>query len=155
MNYTFSKSIDVGSNAERINVFDTNGTNVGGSSSQVINAWQPNELHAISDFDATHQINANWIFHVPVGRGRHFGTAMGGFGNALLGGWSFSGLFHWTTGLPFSIFPGGEWSTNYNLKGEAIEIGNPGPVGVHMDSQGNPTPRLGFPPSLSWRKRTT
>jgi hypothetical protein len=48
-------------------------------------------------------------------------------------------LFHWTTGLPFSIFSGGEWSTNYNLKGEAIEIGNPGPVGVHMDSQGNPT----------------
>src|ERR1700730_7406885 len=85
-----------------------------------------------------------------LARGRHFGTAMGGFGNALLGGWSFSGLFHWTTGLPFSIFPGGEWSTNYNLKGEAIEIGNPGPVGVHMDSQGNPTPRLGFAPYLSW-----
>ena len=138
-NYTFSKSIDVGSNAERINIFDTNGTNVGGFSSQVINAWQPNALRAVSDFDTRHQINSNWIFDVPVGRGRHFGAAMGSLGNALLGGWSFSGLFHWTTGLPFSIFPGGGWSTNYNLRGEAIKVGNPGRVGVHMDSQGNPT----------------
>ena len=38
VNYTYSKSIDVGSNAERINVFDTNGGNVGGFSSQVINS---------------------------------------------------------------------------------------------------------------------
>jgi hypothetical protein len=64
---------------------------------------------------------------------------MGRVPNAVLGGWSVSGLFHWTTGLPFSIFPGGGWSTNYNLEGEAIEIADPGPVGVHINGQGNPT----------------
>jgi len=55
----------------------------------------------------------------------------------ILGGWSFNGLYHWTTGLPFSIFPGG-WSTNYDLTGEAIRVGNPGKVGVYRDASGNP-----------------
>jgi len=139
VNYTFSKSIDVGSNAERVNVFDTNGTNVGGFSSQVINSWQPNGLRAVSDFDMRHQINSNWVIDLPVGRGKRFGGTMGSFGNAVLGGWSLSGLFHWSSGLPFSIFPGGGWATNYNLTGQAIEVGNPGPVGVHINAQGNPT----------------
>jgi hypothetical protein len=139
VNYTFSKSIDVGSNAERINVFDTNGTNNGGFSSQVINSWQPNGLRAVSDFDMKHQLNSNWVIDLPVGRGKRFGGGMGTFANAILGGWGLSGLFHWSSGLPFSIFPGGGWSTNYNLTGEAIEVGNPGSVGVHFDAQGNPT----------------
>lgn len=136
-NYTYSKSIDVGSNAERINVFDTNGTNVGGFSSQVINSWEPNQLRSVSDFDMTHQINSNWIAELPIGRGKRFGAGLGRLGDAILGGWSFSGLFHWTTGLPFSIFPAG-WSTNYNLNGTAIQVGNPGKIGFFIDSSGNP-----------------
>ena len=139
INYTFSKSIDVGSNAERINVFDTNGGNVGGFSSQVINSWQPDQLRAVSDFDLKHQINSNWVIDLPVGRGRAFGSGMGRLGDALVGGWSVTGLFHWSTGLPFSIFPGNGWPTNYDLTGEAVEIGNPGKVGVHRDALGDPT----------------
>jgi hypothetical protein len=138
VNYTFSKSIDVGSNAERINVFDTNGTNVGGFASQVINSWAPNQLRAASDFDTRHQINSNWVVDLPFGRGKRFGGGTGPLGNAVTGGWSLSGLFHWSSGLPFSIFPGGGWSTNYNLQGEAIEVSNPGKVGVHRDAQNNP-----------------
>ena len=140
VNYTYSKSIDVGSNAERINLFDTpTPTAVGGFSSQVINSWEPNQLRAVSDFDMTHQINSNWVIDLPVGRGKRFGGGVGSFANAVLGGWSLSGLFHWSSGLPFSIFPGGGWSTNYDLTGEAIEVSNPGPVGVHINAQGNPT----------------
>jgi hypothetical protein len=140
LNYTYSKSIDVGSNAERINLFYTpTPTAVGGFSSQVINSWSPDQLRAVSDFDMTHQINANWVIDLPVGRGKRFGGGMGTMGNAVLGGWSLSGLLHWSSGLPFSIFPGGGWSTNYDLEGEAIEVSNPGRVGVHINAQGNPT----------------
>ncbi len=139
VNYTYSKSIDVGSNAERINVFDTNGGNVGGFSSQVINSWAPNQLRAVSDFDMTHQINSNWVIDLPFGRGKKFGSGMGRVAEAVFGGWSLTGLFHWSSGLPFSIFPGGGWSTNYDLQGEAIETANPGKVGVHIDASGNPT----------------
>ena len=63
---------------------------------------------------------------------------MGKVGNAVFGGWNLSGLAHWTSGLPFSIFPGGGWPTNFDLTGEAIQVGDPGPVGVNLDSQGNP-----------------
>lgn len=138
VNYTYSKSIDVGSNAERINLFGS-GTNVGGFASQVINSWQPNALRAPSDFDMTHQINANWVADLPIGRGKRIGGGMGTFADRMFGGWSLTGLFHWASGLPFSIFPGGGWSTNYDLQGEAIRIGNPGKVGVHMDAEGDPT----------------
>ncbi|HET6176852.1 MAG TPA: carboxypeptidase-like regulatory domain-containing protein [Candidatus Sulfotelmatobacter sp.] len=134
VNYTFSKSIDVGSNAERVNVFD----NVGGFSSQVINSWAPNQLRAVSDFDMRHQINSNWVVDLPVGRGRRFGGGMGRLADAIVGGWSLTGLFHWSSGLPFSIFPGGGWATNYNLTGEAVQVSNPGKVGVHRDASGNP-----------------
>jgi len=135
VNYTFSKSIDVGSNAERVNVFDT----VGGFSSQVINSWAPNQLRAVSDFDLRHQINANWVVDLPFGRGKRFGSGMGRVADAIIGGWSLTGLFHWSSGLPFSVFPGDGWPTNYDLTGEAVEIGNPGKIGVYRDSSGNPT----------------
>lgn len=140
VNYTYSKSIDVGSNAERINLFYTpTSTAVGGFASQVINSWAPNQLRAVSDFDMTHQLNSNWVIDIPVGRGKRFGGSMGTISNAILGGWSLSGLAHWSSGLPFSILAGGGWSTNYDLEGEAIETANPGKVGVHINAQGNPT----------------
>ena len=135
VNYTFSKSIDVGSNAERVNVFDT----VGGFSSQVINSWDPNQLRAVSDFDMRHQINANWVIDLPFGRGKKFAAGMGRVMDAVVGGWSVTGLFHWASGLPFSVFPGDGWPTNYNLTGEAVEIANPGKIGVYQDASGNPT----------------
>ena len=65
VNYTFSKSIDIMSDAERV-------TEWGGLGGQVINSWDPNSRRAVSDFDLTHQINGNWIYQMPFGRGQHF-----------------------------------------------------------------------------------
>jgi hypothetical protein len=132
LNYTFSKSIDVGSNAERINEFEGFGF-----ASQVINSWSPGDLRAVSDFDTTHQLNANWVYELPLGKGRRYGSGMGKFGDALLGGWGFTGIFHWTSGLPWTMGSGAGWSTNWQLQGQSIEIANPGKVGVHRDAEGN------------------
>src|SRR5438552_4354985 len=90
LNYTFSKSIDVGSNAERINQFEG-----GGFASQIINSWFPKQLRSVSDFDTTHAINANWIYELPFGQGKQFGSGMGKIANALIGGWTISGLWRW------------------------------------------------------------
>ena len=140
VNYTYSKSIDVGSNAERINLFASGPQSVGsvgGFASQVINSWAPNSLRAVADFDVTHQINSNWVVELPVGRGKKFGSGMGRVADAIFGGWTVTGLVHWSSGLPFSIFAGGGWSTNYDLQGQAIATGNPGKVGVYTDAAGN------------------
>ncbi|MCU1305471.1 MAG: hypothetical protein JWN45_166 [Acidobacteriaceae bacterium] len=135
-NYTFSKSIDVGSNAERVNVFETD---FGGFGDQVINSWSPNQLRGVSDFDMRHQITADWVWQVPFGRGRHFASGMGKVADAIFGGWGFSGIAHWTSGLPWSMGSGSGWPTNWELQGLAVQTSNPGRVGVFHDSQGNPT----------------
>lgn len=127
VNYTFSKSMDIGSNAERINEFEG-----GGFASQIINAWLPNQLRSVSDFDALHQINANWVYDLPFGKGRHFGAESHGITNGFLGGWSLSGLFRWTSGFPVTVEPGTNWSTNFELTSAAVQIRHTGPTGAFM-----------------------
>jgi hypothetical protein len=130
-NYTYSKSIDVGSNAERINQYESS---FGGFGSQVINSWSPNQLRSVSDFDTTHQFNANWIYELPVGKGKTFGNTWHGVANAIAGGWSLSGLARWTSGFPFTIYAGDGWATNWELQGTSFLTGNPGAVGgVYRD----------------------
>jgi hypothetical protein len=133
-NYTFAKSIDIGSNAERINEFEGFGF-----ASQVINSWSPDQLRAVSDFDTRHQLNSNWVYELPFGHGRRFASGMGRVANSVVGGWGLSGIFHWTSGLPFSMGSGAGWSTNWQLMGEAVPIANAGKVGVHRDANGDPT----------------
>ncbi len=119
VNYTFSRSFDIGSNAERINEFEGVGF-----ASQIINAWNPRQLRAVSDFDTTHQINANWVYDLPVGHGKSFGGNLGTVGNALVGGWQFSGLWRWSSGFPFTIEPGlGFWSTDWQLPTPVVLTG--------------------------------
>jgi hypothetical protein len=144
LNYTFSKSFDIGSNAERINEFEGSGF-----FSQVINSWAPGQLRSVSDFDMKHQINANWVYEVPFGKGRRFGSGMNRFAQAVVGGWGISGIFHWTSGLPFTMGSGAGWSTNWQLQSSAVQTGPTGKIGVFRDSSGtlnmfqNPTQALG------------
>jgi hypothetical protein len=101
--------------------------------SQIINAWSPKQLRAVSDFDNTHQINANWVYELPIGRGKHFGSGMGSVLNALVGGWSVSGLWRWSSGFPFSIGPGlGFWGTDWQLTSAAVLNGPKPKTGSYM-----------------------
>jgi hypothetical protein len=124
-NYTFSKSIDMGSNAERISLFQNYGY-----ASQIINAFNPGQNRGVSDFDMTHQINANWVYELPFGRGQRWGSSSNGFVNAVLGGWSFSGLYRWSSGLPFSVSNGFQFPTNWELTGQANLVGPKPATGV-------------------------
>ncbi|HKW68619.1 MAG TPA: carboxypeptidase-like regulatory domain-containing protein [Terriglobales bacterium] len=128
-NYTFSKSIDLSSDAERI-------TEWGGLGGQVINSWQPDQLRAVSDFDARHQFNMNWIWQMPFGKGRLLARDAGGVLDAIIGGWQLSGLARWTSGFPVSIANGGTWPTNWQLGGAAMQIA-PAHTGVTENADGS------------------
>jgi hypothetical protein len=104
------------SDAERV-------TEWGGLGSQVVNSWDPNALRAVSDFDTTHQFNANWIYELPFGKGKAFGQNAGRGLNALVGGWQLSGLARWSSGFPVSINSGSTWSTNWQIQGDAVPTG--------------------------------
>lgn len=118
LNYTFSKSIDLSSDAERVGTFG------GIAGSQIINAWSPFQFRAVSDFDATHQMNANWVADLPFGRGRAFGHDVNRGLDAIIGGWQLSGLFRITSGFPISIFNGFNFPTDWDLSGNAVEVTN-------------------------------
>jgi hypothetical protein len=114
-NYTFSKSIDLASDAERV------GT-IGGNGGQIINAWSPFQFRGVSDFDATHQITANWIVDLPFGRNRLLGRNVSRGVDALIGGWNLSGLGRWTSGFPFSVGNGFQWPTDWDLSGNGVQV---------------------------------
>ncbi|HEU5335044.1 MAG TPA: TonB-dependent receptor, partial [Terriglobales bacterium] len=124
-NYTFSKSLDEASAAQRIGPYEgTGGTgsdlNGGGI---VINSWDPLSLRGLSDFNAFHQMNANLVYLLPFGKGQKFAAGAGSALQALIGGWHVSGLFRWTSGFPITIDNGFTWATNWNIEGDAMPNG--------------------------------
>ncbi len=121
LNYTYSKSIDAGSNAERISEFEGFGFG-----SQIINSWFPQQNRAVSDFDTTQILNANWVYRLPLGHGQQFGSGMGRFANAIFGGWTISGLWRYSTGYPFSL-SSPEWATNFQLQTPAVPVSSARP----------------------------
>lgn len=133
-NYTFSKSIDIGSSAERINSYDAYY-----QADQIINSWSPAQLRGVSDFDTTHQFNTNWVYELPFGRGRQFGASLSGWQNALIGGWQWSGLARWTSGFPTTIETFTSFPTNWYLPSTAILSGPKPKTGAFIDPRtGNP-----------------
>jgi hypothetical protein len=114
-NYTFSKSIDITSAASRVGFSVYGYQNIGLVGSRLANDFSPNLARAVSDYDLTHQVNANWIVDLPVGKGRTFAQHSGKVLDALIGGWQLTGLARWTSGFPFSIDGGQRWPTNWFL----------------------------------------
>jgi len=131
LNYTYSHSIDMGSDAERIDEFS-------GLGDQIYNAWSPQLQRATSTFDTTHQLNSNWVVEVPYGKGRPFGSGAGRVANNVLGGWDLTGVLRWTSGFPVSVSNGAAWATNWQLSGYATQIGPNPPTGTTLvDGQPN------------------
>jgi hypothetical protein len=132
LNYTFSKSIDISSNAERV----APGSNASllEPNSNIINSWDPQNQRGVSAFDATHQFNANWIFELPFGRGRWIGRDANRAVDAFIGGWQLSGLFRLTSGFPISVDNGtSNYPTNFELEGNANQVA-PVQTGVYFNT---------------------
>jgi len=111
LNYTYSKSLDLTSAAARVGA--DGGIGQGGAvGGQIINTFSPRQMYAVSDYDMTHQFNANWVLELPFGRGKAVASNASGWKEALIGGWQFSGLFRITSGLPFSVSNGINLPTN-------------------------------------------
>jgi len=123
VNYTLSKSLDMGSAAERSNEFSTDAFGTTG----IQNSWNPKLNKAVSDFDTRHLVTLDWVYAVPVGRGKSVLGNAGHLMDALVGGWQWSGLSRWSSGLPFSTYEPG-WTTNYEQEGYGVVTS---PVKVH------------------------
>lgn len=129
--YTYSHSIDMGSDAERGTLNSS-----AGAFSYILNTWKPYLNRSSSDFDTRHIITVNWLYQTPFGRGKAFGGNANRLVDAVIGGWQWSGLGRWTSGFPFSFTEPG-WTTNWEIESYGVQTG-PIKMHRHLDKNGNP-----------------
>jgi hypothetical protein len=59
--------------------------------------WRP------TNNSAPHNLNANFIYELPFGKGKRFFTDAGSWLDRLVGGWQLTSIIRWDSGAPFSI----------------------------------------------------
>jgi Carboxypeptidase regulatory-like domain len=90
INYTWAHSIDnvsVVANAPAI-----------GGYGFICDVQRPRSCRGNSDFDVSSYLNGNFIWELPVGRGKAIAGTAPAWANQIVGGWSVSGLPAWHTG---------------------------------------------------------
>lgn len=113
LNYTYSTSFDLASDAESVGEW-------GALSGNVVNPWMGNQLSGPSDFDLRNQVNGQWVWQLPFGKGRPLAGHIGRGLDAIIGGWQFSGLTRWSSGFPVSGSTCFCFPTNWQLTGTSI-----------------------------------
>ena len=128
-NYTWSHAIDDGSAAE---------SGAGQQGAAIQNIFNTREFRGSSDFDMRHNVTANVLYPLPIGRGRTLLSGAHGWVEEVLGGWQASSLIRYHSGIPTTV--GGElaYNANYWLSSLAIATG-PVSSGVHTDERSNPS----------------
>lgn len=113
-NYTFSKSMD-----------DVSGLQTDGSygGQFLLNPLRQRDSYSVSDFDVKHVINANFLFELPVGKGRKLFSDASSLADAFIGGWSLRGIMRWNSGQPISApFDQAQWATNWNVQSNGTRV---------------------------------
>jgi hypothetical protein len=128
LSYTFSKSLDLGSDTERTMFSSSTGTNAGSSFGAILNAWNPRLNRAVSDFDVRHLVSGNWVAEMPIGRGKALLGGANRIMNGVIGDWQLSGIVRWTSGLPFSVISGAGWGTDWDEQSSMVQTG---PIKTH------------------------
>jgi hypothetical protein len=113
LNYTFSKSIDFGSDTERTTEYTSN--------RHIVNTWKPYLDRGVSDFDTKSLLTLNFVDRLPFGKGQPFLGAVGPVTNAFVGGWQLSGIYRLSSGLPFTLYEP-SFQTNFDFPGKAVEV---------------------------------
>ncbi len=104
MSYTLAKSLDTRSYDPAFTVVATaNAQSAGGTPFDIYNRKLN---YAPSDFDRKHVVQNYFIWELPFGRGRRFGSSASGFTQRLIGGWQVAGMGTFQSGRPMSVFSG-------------------------------------------------
>ncbi len=97
-NYTFAKSMDNASDASPDTRTLSTPTSTGGN---VAFGAPLSSDYSLSAFDQKHVFSATYIYDLPFGQHRKFLGGAGAPLNALLGGWTTSGIIHMNSEFPF------------------------------------------------------
>lgn len=112
-NYTLSNSKD---DASGLMTASTTGVNI-------LNPFRQRDNYSFSSFDVRHIINSNFVWQLPIGKGRWLLGNSGRVADSLLGGWQLSGIVRYNSGLPFSTpYDDARWATNWNVQSNSTRI---------------------------------
>ncbi len=128
-NYTWSHSID---NTSLVANSIASSSGVG----FICDAARPKECRGNSDFDSAHQINADFLYALPFGRGRTFLPNSSRLLNEAIGGWEVSGIPSWTSGQAYTT-ASSAYVAGYANNAPAIFLGNKGAVSPHVHKDAN------------------
>ena len=106
--YTYSHSIDDASDR-----YDTT----------FVNSYDPSLTRGSSNFDQRHMLNVSWVYDLPFFK-------KPGLTHSFLGGWEWSGIESFSTGIPLTI-------TNATTYGDNAGVGNSVGTGSFPDRTGN------------------
>ncbi len=70
---------------------------------QLFLSWRRGPENGLSPLSVTHALKLNWIYELPIGRGRRLLSGAGGVLNHLVGGWGFNGTARIQSGTPFNF----------------------------------------------------
>jgi Carboxypeptidase regulatory-like domain/TonB dependent receptor len=121
--YTWSKSIDMGS--ER-NEGDAGGW--GGSNQRDLHG----SFRGLSGFDVRHRFSASYVYELPFGQGRALLANVNSVVNRFIGGWQTSGIVSMQSGSPFTVTMSGDQN------GDGLSGDRPDVIGTPVINPGNP-----------------
>ncbi|HEY4361244.1 MAG TPA: carboxypeptidase-like regulatory domain-containing protein [Bryobacteraceae bacterium] len=129
-NYTLSHSIDNGSAAE---------SGAGEQGASVQDIFNMGGFRGSSDFDIRNNLNANFMFALPVGKGKMLLKNAPGWLDEVVGGWQVSSIWRYSTPLPSAVAGDLAYNSNYWLSSLAVVNAPIQTGGVHIDDQGIPS----------------
>lgn len=124
--YTFSKFIDDVSGPESW---------ANASAENIRNVYNLAADRSVDPTDTPNSLVLSYVYELPVGKGKKFGSGMNGVANQILGGWQTSGIFTFKQGFPLSISSSGNGLDYFG-------------AGQHVDIVGNY--HIGHPTRLEW-----
>lgn len=128
LNYTWSHSID--NVSLRANIW---AAAAGGGF--VCDVVRPRECRGNSDFDVKHYLNGSFLYDLPFGRGKRFGSSSSHWMDALIGGWSLSGLPYWHSGNAYNVISNA-YVASYSNDAPAIAVGPLSDAKIHVSKSG-------------------
>jgi hypothetical protein len=118
--YTFSRSID-------------NDPALGDDTQVAQDDRNLNRERGLSSFDQRHRLRVDYQYELPFGRGKPW-LNRSAIGNQLLGGWSFTGIINYSSGLPFTphvvggfadVEAGGYGALRADVTGQPVQLSQP------------------------------
>lgn len=116
--YTWSKSLDDKSASAGIGATNAFAGHM--------NEHDPRLDYGPSDFDVPQRFVASYVYQLPIGRGRHFGSGMNKAADLVVGGWELTGITTFQKGFPFSVLCNDTLGLLVTFTQRCNLVGNPG-----------------------------